>query len=242
MESIGIISDIHGNSTALTEVLASLKEHAVIRIICLGDLVGKGPQSALAIELCREHCDVVVKGNWDDFILKNHEDDELQWHYDQLNQEQIRYLGTLPESYEFSFGNKNIRLFHSSSRGIYNRVHMHDSYENHAYMFENTDFTGNRIRPDVVGYGDIHGALIKYFNGRILFNTGSVGNPLDINQASYVIIEENEKYDQKSLDFIFKRVLYDVEKELDIARRMRMPKYGEYEKELKTAVYRHRKQ
>ena len=242
MNSIGIISDIHGNITALTEVFKSLAANNVTRIFCLGDLVGKGPQSSKVIDLCREKCEVVVKGNWDDMILQNDAVDEVKWHFKQLNSVQVKYLNELPHSYDLELGNKNIRLFHSSAIGIYNRVHMYDSYENHRNMFMNTEFTNKDINPDVIGYGDIHGAYIKYFNGKILFNAGSVGNPLDINQASYVIIQENEQHNGKTLDFIFKRVLYDVENELKIARETKMPKLEEYERELKTAIYRNRKE
>ncbi len=74
-----------------------------------------------------------------------------------------------------------------------------------------------------------------------MFNVGSVGNPLDINQASFVIIQENEMIGQKVLDFVFKRIVYNIEEELVIAKAVNMPKYTEYEKELRTAVYRNRK-
>ena len=157
LNSIGIISDIHGNITALTEVFKSLAANNVTRIFCLGDLVGKGPQSSKVIDLCREKCEVVVKGNWDDMILQNDAVDEVKWHFNQLNSVQVKYLNELPHSYDLELGNKNIRLFHSSAIGIYYRVHMYDSYENHRNMFMNTEFTNKDINPDVIGYGDIHG-------------------------------------------------------------------------------------
>lgn len=241
MESVAIISDIHGNITALNEVFNYLNSIKVSRVICLGDLVGKGPQPSKAIDLCREKCDIVIKGNWDEMVLKIKDDEEFIWHYNQLREDQIEYLQKLPTSYDFRFGNKNIRLFHSSEKGIYERVHMHDNLENHNNMFNNTTFTGDKVAPDIVGYGDIHGAYIKYFRNKVLFNVGSVGNPLDINQASFVIIQENEMIGQRVLDFVFKRVIYNIEEELAIAKAINMPKYTEYEKELRTAVYRNRK-
>lgn len=39
----GICSDIHSNATALKAVLASMETHGVERRVCLGDLVGYGP-------------------------------------------------------------------------------------------------------------------------------------------------------------------------------------------------------
>jgi protein phosphatase len=210
LNKIAIISDIHGNTTALKAVLKSIKEYGISNIICLGDLVGKGPQPSEAVDICRRECAVVIKGNWDDIIANRNDDDyELSWHRNELSEEQKEYLRKLPETYSFLFGNKAIRLFHSSSSGIHKRVHMYDTFENHNQMFENTPFTGNTSKPDVIGYGDIHDAYIKYFRNRILFNTGSVGNPLDLNQASYVVIEEQEwESKEKTLDFIFRQ--YEV--------------------------------
>jgi len=244
MRRIGLISDIHGNTTALKAVLSTLRNSEVESIICLGDLVGKGPLPAEAIELCRTNCAIVIKGNWDDMIVnKRDTDQELSWHHDRLSREQIDYLGRLPEKHDFVFGGKNVRLFHSSSTGIHYRVHMHDSLENHNRMFENTAFTGDANTPDVVGYGDIHGAYIQCFRDKILFNVGSVGNPLDINQASFVVMKENVWPDGRAtLDFSFRRAVYDIEKELKIAKSTDMPKFNEYKKELMTAVYRNRKE
>ena len=42
MDKIAVISDIHGNIQALESVLNDIKLRGIERIICLGDLVGKG--------------------------------------------------------------------------------------------------------------------------------------------------------------------------------------------------------
>ncbi len=244
MRRICIISDIHGNMTALQEVFNSISRLDVQNIICLGDIVGKGPLPSESIDLCREKCSIIIKGNWDDYLI--HHDgtnDEIRWQCDQLSADQLDYLRNLPETHTFVFGNRTIRLFHASSKGIHHRVHMHESLENHSLMFDNTDFTGYNMNPDVVGYGDIHAAYIKYYDNKILFNAGSVGNPLDINQASYILLEENEwPNGQKTLDFSFKRVVYDLSIEIDIAIKKKMPKLEEYKNELLTAKkYRRKK-
>ncbi|MET0959221.1 MAG: metallophosphoesterase family protein, partial [Psychrobacillus psychrotolerans] len=68
MSKIAIISDIHGNLTALESVLKDIEKRGVNQIFCLGDLVGKGPRGSECIELVRKHCDEVIYGNWDVFI------------------------------------------------------------------------------------------------------------------------------------------------------------------------------
>ena len=65
MEKIAIISDIHGNLPALEAVLLDIERRGIKRIICLGDLVGKGPDSAAVVDRIKEVCESVVQGNWD---------------------------------------------------------------------------------------------------------------------------------------------------------------------------------
>ena len=80
-------------------------------------------------------------------------------------------------------------------------------------MFTNTEFTGNTVEPDVVGYGDIHRAFVMHFHQQMLFNVGSVGNPLDMPQASYAILEgayASQRADTFAVHVI--RVPYDIER------------------------------
>ena len=76
MERIAVISDIHGNMPAVEAVLEDIKSKSIKRIICLGDLAGKGPSSAEAVDKIKEHCDVVIKGNWD-YYLAEQKDKEV---------------------------------------------------------------------------------------------------------------------------------------------------------------------
>ena len=100
MDKIAVISDIHGNIPALESVLQDIKLRGIERIICLGDLVGKGPHSSEAIEIIRKECEGVVMGNWDDFITKPTEFG-IKMASKQLSEEQNDYLRSLPFSIEF---------------------------------------------------------------------------------------------------------------------------------------------
>jgi protein phosphatase len=149
------------------------------------------------------------------------------------------YLKNLPPTIEFYMSGRRVRLFHASHKGIYHRVHMNDPTDKHLEMFANTDFTGNAFEPDVVGYADIHRVYLKSFQRKTLFNVGSVGNPLDLTQASYVILEG--KYGGR-IDDTFSihlmRVPYDIELAIGQARDEGMPDLEPYENELRTARYR----
>ena len=57
MDRIAIISDIHGNLPALHATLDDIAARGITRIVCLGDLVGKGPHSDQATDICRAACE-----------------------------------------------------------------------------------------------------------------------------------------------------------------------------------------
>ncbi|MCP5099799.1 MAG: metallophosphoesterase family protein [Chloroflexi bacterium] len=244
LDQVAIISDIHGNMTAFNCVLADIKRRGIETILCLGDLAGKGPHGAEAIDCCREICDAVVRGNWDDFMAEESDNPILSWHQDRLGEERLAYLNQLPPSYDFVISGKCIRLFHASQTSVYTRIYPSDAYDVHLDMFTNTEFTGfSQPKPDVVGYGDIHAAysLPLYRHQKTLFNAGSVGNPLDEPFATYVILSghlNNTQPGQFGLEII--RMPYDIEREIAEAAALDMPELEPYAMELRTAVYRGR--
>ena len=239
MNRIALISDIHGNMPALEATLQDIKQRNIETIFCLGDLVGKGPHSEQAVDICREVCDVVIQGNWDDFITQETDKGAFQWHRQRLGKERLDYLKNLPLSIDFHMSGKQVRLFHASQIGVHYRVRMHDPENKHLAMFENTSFTGNHFEANVVGYGDIHRAYVMNYKHKMLFNVGSVGNPLDFTQASYAILEgkyNSTDADTFSVNLI--RVPYDVELAIQHAVDEKMPELDPYSLELRTAIYR----
>ncbi|QQZ59438.1 metallophosphoesterase family protein [Paenibacillus sonchi] len=239
METIAIISDIHGNATALETVLADIQQRRISRIFCLGDLVGKGPNSDRAVDLIREHCEKVVRGNWDEFIAGDSELEVIKWHQALLGKERLAYLSGLPFSIEFWMSGRYIRLFHASPRSVNERVQPWDDLELRVSLFEPSELCGSQLPADVAGYGDIHGAYLQHLAGKTLFNAGSVGNPLDLTQASYVIMEGNYgSGDPAPLNIQFVRVPYDIERAVQQAVDSQMPHLEPYIKELRTAEYR----
>jgi len=116
MKRIAILSDIHGNMPALEAVIEDIKLRNINEVICIGDLIGKGPEPAKVIKNIRHHCDVVIRGNWDEFILNESESMSIKWQQNQLSDEDNYYLKQLPFCYEFMLGDKFIRCAHASPR------------------------------------------------------------------------------------------------------------------------------
>ncbi len=240
MDYVAIISDLHGNMPALEATLQDIKRRRINRIFCLGDLVGKGPHSDKAVDICQDVCEGTVKGNWDDFIVRETDKPTMIWHQQRLGAERLEYLRHLPHTIDFCMSGRRVRLFHASQESVYYRVRMDDPRDKHLDMFTNTDFTGTQIpEPDVVGYGDIHRAYVANFQRQTLFNVGSVGNPLDITQASYAVLEgtyNSQREDIFSVHLV--RVPYDIELAVQQAEAEDMPDFEPYANELRTARYR----
>src|SRR2546422_920549 len=239
IDSIALISDLHGNLPALEAVLRDIKRRNISRIFCLGDLVGKGPHSEKVVDICQDVCEVTIQGNWDDCIVRDTEKPTLLWHQQRLGPERLDYLRQLPQTIEFWMSGRRVRLFHASQESVYYRVRMEDPREKLLAMFTNTAFTGNTFEPDVVGYGDIHRAFVTHFHQQMLFNVGSVGNPLDMTQASYAILQG--RYDSQQADTFavhLIRVPYDIELAIQQAAAEHMPELAPYANELRTAQYR----
>jgi predicted phosphodiesterase len=240
LDSIALISDIHGNMPALDAVLADIDRRGIERIICLGDLVGKGPDSVAVVDFCASRCEAVVRGNWDDgMATAPNPSPSLLWHRERLGPDRLAYLATLPNSIDLTLSGHQMRLLHASPQGVYRRVHQADPIETLESMFENTEFTGYGSAPDVVGYADIHSAYVRTWRQRILFNVGSVGNPLDMTLACYAILE-GDSGGPGPLSVSIVRVPYDIERAIADAEAVAMPELEAYAKELRTAVYRGR--
>ncbi|WP_062048029.1 metallophosphoesterase [Bacillus sp. JCM 19034] len=242
MKRIALISDIHGNVPALEAVLEDIGARTIDELICLGDLVGKGPESKKAVDLIRQHCDHVVMGNWDDFITKPTDYDVIKWHQKQLSEHDFDYLRSLPHSYEFWLSGQLIRVFHASPRSVYERIQPWDAIEERLSLLQNSNLTENIAgitEPNVIAYGDIHNAYIQHHNRQTIINVGSVGNPLDKIQASYVILEgEPNETKEGTFAIQFMRVPYDVDLAIQRAIDVNMPELNEYTIELRTGQYR----
>ncbi|MFJ7406475.1 MULTISPECIES: metallophosphoesterase family protein [unclassified Lysinibacillus] len=237
MTKIAIISDIHGNKTALEAVLKDIRFRKIERIFCLGDIIGKGPQGSECIELIKKNCERVVRGNWDVFIQAPTDNEFIQWYKDRLTEKDFEYLNSLPFHIDLELNGQLIRFFHASPRSEFERILDSHPIEKRLSMFENNEITNsihyNKL-PDIVFYGDIHTTFLHTYTNGILCNVGSVGNSLDLTSASYAILDGT--YANNAIQFI--RVDYDREAELKIAEELGLPQLDKYYDEIMLGKYR----
>ena len=241
MEKIAIISDVHGNITALNAVIEDIKSRNINRIFCLGDSIVKCCHPDLVIDKLREVCEVILIGNTDYSICCPEAKSKHFWSRIKIGEERANFIFNLPVFHEFYLSGHFIRIFHASpfslshiynptfsNKGtIYSGVEMYSPGE----LFENTEFLGKTKDdkvPDVIGYGHIHTPCLIRYKNKTIFNPGSVGSSVemqnsDINDtsnkfstlASYIVLEGNyQSVKLAGISFNFVRVPYDVEKEI----------------------------
>lgn len=206
MKEIALIGDIHGKLPALTAVLDDIAARGVKRIYCLGDLCGRGPSGAAAIDLCKEHCELILKGNWDDAIASGH---RAQGPYaKEIGKDRQAYLQGLPYTHQFSLSGKRIFLLHG--RDVVDRVIYGEAAdaEKEALFAAAGDY-----HPDMVLYADIHRQYKSDFrDGRIVANIGSVGNSFSTPTANYAILRGVEGNAAAPISVEFVSLPYDNQK------------------------------
>lgn len=237
MEKIAIIGDIHANITALQEILEDIKNRKISKIFCLGDVVSKGVNPDFVIDLIKEKCDIIIKGNCDEIFSSERAIQKKFWTTMKIGKERVEFLKSLPVMHEFYLSGKLVRLFHASPFSLEHMYNPIISNENTKYcnlmikdykeLFKNTDFIGrneNDKIPDIIGYSHTHIANLSEFGDKTIFNPGSVGFSSDIYNASYTILEGN--YNSKeisSFSITNVKVPYDVAKEIENIKKSDIP-------------------
>ncbi len=246
LDRIALVSDVHGNLTALEAVLRDIDDRGIDRIFNLGDFVGKGPRGREVIDLCQTRCAINILGNWDDFLpdpARTYDNEAMRWWLAQLGEGQGKWLRDLPFCHDFWLSGRRVRLFHASATSVHHRVRFDHDEQQFLGLFANTPATGlDGPEPTVVGYGDTHDPFYEVGpEGRTLFNTGSVGNSMDDPTPVYAILEGVlDSREQGPFSIQFVRVPCDLEAEIAEAARLGMPELDGYISELRHGIYRGR--
>lgn len=233
MDRIAIISDIHGNLEALNSVLNDIKERKIDKIICLGDMIAKGTHQQECVELVRNNCDIVLKGNCDEYFTSDiglsGKTKRTTWNKNKLSDENINYIRQLPYCHELYMSGRLIRLFHAHPQKIDKFVGNIDTIDRLYELFLPSSNTISDLKADVIIYGHIHTPYIQKIYNRMLINAGSIGNAIDVFRndekdgnvknttvANYLILSGiyNSKDIDNKISYELVSVPYDIEKEL----------------------------
>lgn len=262
MERIAILSDVHGNITALESVISDIEKRGISKIYCLGDSVIKCANPDKVIDLLRKKCEVMLLGNCDEIICRPGIEQGRFWSRDKIGEERAKFIYNSPISYEFYMSGHLVRLFHASPislEHVFNPMHPNSDslyfnkiITNPNDLFKNTKFiekTENDPIPDVVGFGHLHTPNLYRFSNKTIFNVGSVGIPVEManegeetatskfsTMSSYMILEGELNFKELStISFTLVRVPYDIEKEIKYLEYSDMPNKEIIIQSLKTA-------
>lgn len=256
---IAIISDIHGNLEALNAVFNDIRSKGIDKIYCIGDIIAKGSHQSECLDLIRKNCEVVIKGNCDEYFssdidLTGKSDTEInriKWTKSKLNKEDMNYLINLPFSYEFYMSGRLIRLIHAHPEKIDKFVGNIDYLDKLYSLTLPSENTVSNEKADVLICGHIHTPYVQKIYNRFIINTGSVGNSIDVFRnpnkdgnifnttvANYLVLSGN--LDSKNINEVFSfelvSVPYDIDKELESSYDNN--EIDSYSIELKTGTYR----
>lgn len=225
-----IISDIHGNLEALIKVLEDIDKRDVGRIVCLGDILGYGPDPTKCVDLVEERCEWSLLGNHDYGALYEPTNfnaaAEKAAHWTRAQFEAENDKDIKAKRWEF-LGGLRVRTVmddflcvHGSPRRPINEYlfpndvidspvkmkQVFDRITTHS-MAGHTHIPGIfTSEPDFYPPEDVENSF-KYANEEhIIINPGSVGQPRDgDHKSSYAILD----CDTCTVDFF--RIEYDID-------------------------------
>ncbi len=216
-----LISDIHANLEALHSVLDDIASQAVDRVVCLGDIVGYGPNPRECIDIVRD-LDLCILGNHDQGALYDPEGfsgtaeraifwtrSQLEDQSDAANPDRWRFLAELPRVIR----EDKVLFVHGSARAPLSEYVFPEDVFNPKKMdalfslVQSQCFQGHTHVPGIftknhhfVCPSDIEGKFVVGGQSLII-NVGSVGQPRDQDpRCCYVI------WDQETIEF--RRVEY----------------------------------
>jgi putative phosphoesterase len=221
---LAVVSDVHGNFTALEAVIADIERRGVERVVHGGDLVLGGCRPAEVVDLIDELGWPGVLGNTDEMLWRPEE----QARQARLAPKLRGYLGLLFDHYAPAtlelLGNerlerlRRLRLEHREDGVVVLHASPGDLWR--APMPDADDDDLSRayggLGADAVVYGHIHRPFVRSLGDATVVNSGSVGSPLDGDpRASYVLVAA------AGVEVV--RVEYDVDREVSLLLRSGYP-------------------
>jgi len=202
-----VLSDIHSNLTAFQAVIENLPTYD--ELYCLGDVVGYGPQPNEVVEKLQQlRPTMVLMGNHDYAVatgdvegFSSNATTAIKWTRRVASEPSLEYLSALKPSARIEREGRTLGLFHGSPRDPLME-----------YVFP--ALTERAVRgfvemaaAKIVLLGHTHMPMMYRFNGGVLANPGSVGQPRDGDpRASFALLTIT----QDEITFDVQRVEYDI--------------------------------
>lgn len=219
-----IIGCIHGNLAALLAALDDIRARGIERVVCLGDIVGFGPEPAACVERVRSSCFMTIRGDHDQAVLAEKPEGFIEkttrgltWTRQQLLEAPGDPLAFLEQG-QVSFTSAGIAFHHGSPRSPYEYLFPSDVRRDPRKlraafaMTEKVCFHAHTHVPGVImeeplawrSAQELEGHFHYHKGQKALVSVGSVGQPRDGDpRACYLEIQKNDMH--------WRRVEYDVQ-------------------------------
>lgn len=217
MTKIALLSDIHGNTTALEAVLADARQLGVDEYWLLGDILMPGTGRRRILDLLDQlPITARVLGNWEDSLwhgVRKELDStrpsqryllrQCQYVLEEISLEEIEVLHNQPLQIHRQFGDLTVGISHHLPDKNWGRELIHTGkQEEFDRLVTHPLFLDAQLRKDL--------------------------------RAQYMILE----FDDKGLvDMDFRRVDYDVAAELQLAKDLRLPYFEVYYESLVNGIH-----
>jgi putative phosphoesterase len=177
---IGLISDIHGNLTALEAVLTDLVAHPVDKLICLGDVATLGPQPKQVIARLQELGCPSIMGNHESALLDLENASKYQiasslvptikWCAGLLDAAEMDYLRSFQPLLELpAEDDLSLLCYHGSPQSNIGQILATTPADRLDKYFDGQ-------KADVFIGGHTHIQMMHQYNGKLIVNPGSVGS------------------------------------------------------------------
>lgn len=215
-----LVSDIHSNLPAWNAVLADLTALKVKKIICLGDVIGYGPQPEAVLESAYKNIDYFVMGNHDAVVAGKMSDGlfndvaqaVIRWTADNMSPQAKKFLAEQPlvlKAGDFICTHGSL----DRPQAFNYVLTPQEALDTWNATDEQLVFIGHSHIPAIFVLGEsgtphlIPSQDFMIENGkRYIVNVGSVGDPRDDDvRASYCI------YDDYTRTVTFRRIPFDYE-------------------------------
>jgi len=174
-----VLTDIHGNSTALFAVLQKVRRQSIDRIIFCGDYITDFPGFSAVLKTVREKSDYAVKGNREINCLRYVKGEReqidrylqlrsLRWCYNSLTKEELDFIKALPEQAEGTLCGRKILIFHGSPSSNSEVLKIDRDKEKIESYLKNA-------KADLLIGGHSHRPFVHSLSGKMFVNAGSIG-------------------------------------------------------------------
>jgi len=184
---VAVISDVHGNLTALQAALSAINREAD-KVVCLGDVAATGPQPHETIALLKELGCPCVMGNTDETLWKGTPDhfgsggrprEEIlrlkaldEWTRSRITNSDRKTLSTFKPTVTVKVGDAAMLCYHGSPRSNTERILSTTTDDNLAAVFSTS-------RATIFAGGHTHTQMVRRWRDSVIINPGSVGLPFE---------------------------------------------------------------